>query len=91
MNRAIGLLFYSILGGILMAAFLMVPGVFRYAFSLGAILLGIRFFRVQESVLFRVLFIVFVVVFSLLFTVVYVMLAYANGWYLQEGYKVPQE
>lgn len=85
--RGLVVLLYSIAGAILMSGFILVPGITRYAFSLGALLLGIRFFRVRDGIAARIVFIVLVVVLCLIFTSMYVVFATANDWWIPDAYK----
>ncbi|MBO9606105.1 MAG: hypothetical protein J7639_09155 [Paenibacillaceae bacterium] len=85
--RGLVLLLYSIAGALLMSGFILVPGITRYAFSLGAILLGIRFFRIRDGIGARITFILLVVVLCLVFTSMYVVFATANDWWIPDVYK----
>ena len=71
---------YCLLAGTLMGLFVLTPGVFKYAFSLGALLLCIRFFQSFDSIWARVGFISAVIFLSLLIPIIYVGLALAFGW-----------
>lgn len=86
MRNALFLLLYGLAGGVLMSLFMMSAGVTRYLFSLGAVLLGMQFFKRYDSKGLRIGFIVLVLVFSLFFPLIYVMLALANGWYVNPDY-----
>ncbi|WP_409341066.1 hypothetical protein [Paenibacillus sp. MBLB4367] len=77
---------FSLLCGVLMSAFILVEGVFRYAFSLGAIVIGIKFFRMYASIGARIGFVALVVVFALILPAVYVTLAYAYDWPINPAY-----
>jgi len=77
---------FSLLCGALMSAFILVEGVFRYAFSLGAIVAGIKFFRMFSSIGARIGFVASVVVFALIMPAIYVMLAYAYDWPINPVY-----
>lgn len=69
-----------------MSAFILMQGIFRYAFSLGALLIGIRFFKTHETIGSRIGFIAVVVVFTLIMPSIYVLIAYANGWPINPVY-----
>lgn len=84
--RALLFISYCLLAGTLMAQLVLIPGVFKYAFSLGALLLGIRFFRTFDSIGARIGFISATIFLSLLIPIVYFGLALAFGWNIDPKY-----
>ncbi|WP_438446761.1 hypothetical protein [Gorillibacterium sp. sgz5001074] len=76
----------TLAAGILMSIFVLTTGMFRHIFSLGAVLVGIQFFRREEEKKPRIWFVVLVLLLALVLPVLYVMLAYANGWYIDPRY-----
>ncbi|CAM4252345.1 hypothetical protein [Paenibacillus tarimensis] len=70
---------YSTVIGLLLAVFSFIPGLIRFVFSLGALLLGIRFFGKYDSIGLRIGMIVLSVVFIVLFIMIGVIIMYANG------------
>ncbi|SDT42941.1 hypothetical protein SAMN05444162_4254 [Paenibacillaceae bacterium GAS479] len=67
---------YGLLGGALLALFVLVPGIVRFAFSLLALWLGIRFFRSHGSIARRIGFIVFSFVFFILIVLYVTMVTF---------------
>ncbi len=64
---------YATAAGLCLAFFTNITDFFRYAFSLLALFIGIRFFKNYDRLAYRIIFIVFAIIFFLLFTVVYAM------------------
>ena len=87
MRKALELIGFSLLTGILMTCYLLIPGMFKFAFSLGSLYIGFQYFKRTETWAPRVGFIVLTVVLALLFTVVYTALALYYGWYVNPAYK----
>jgi hypothetical protein len=69
-----------------MAQLVLISGVFKYAFSLAAILLAVRFFRTFESIWARMGFIFATIFLSFLIPIVYFGLALAFGWNIDPKY-----
>ncbi|GBF71927.1 hypothetical protein PA598K_00153 [Paenibacillus sp. 598K] len=78
-KRALLLTAYSFACGLLLAVFAQMDSLLRFAFSLGALLLGIRFFRDFESLRSRITFIALAIVFYVLITIIIIMVLYAQG------------
>lgn len=72
------LLLYSLIAGLLMSLYLSIHDVIKYGFSLGAIYVGFRYFRANESTWLRVWFIVSTIIIALLLTVIYAIYQYAK-------------
>jgi hypothetical protein len=77
---------YMLLTSVLMSAFMLASGMFRYAFSLAAVLLGIQFFKLEEEKAPRIWFVVLVLIFAMIFPVIYIMVAFMNGWQIDPEY-----
>jgi uncharacterized membrane protein AbrB (regulator of aidB expression) len=77
---------YTLAAGILMSVFVLTSGMFRHVFSLGAVLVGIQFFKRWEEKKPRIWFIVLVVLCALFLPLIYVFVAYSNGWYVDPRY-----
>jgi RsiW-degrading membrane proteinase PrsW (M82 family) len=75
---------YALAAGILMSIFVLTTGVFRYVFSLGAILVGMQFFKREEEKKPRIWFVVLVFLFAMFLPVIAVSVSYANGWYVPD-------
>ncbi|XEC96983.1 hypothetical protein AB6A23_10845 [Paenibacillus tarimensis] len=88
-RTAMGVLFYSLACGLLLSIFSFVPGLFRYAFSLGALLLGIRFFRNYEKLSLRVIFIVLSIVFYFITAVIVSIVLFMQGMPVQDTALAP--
>lgn len=86
MGRAIQLFGFSLAVGLLMSVFILVPGIFRYAFSLGALFVGIQFFKRFEGKGARIGFILLAIVFSLFIPSIYAAMAYQLGWPLDPSF-----
>lgn len=82
MNKAAALLAYGAACALLLAAFSMIQDFLRYLFSLGAFLLGLRFFGQYETWGMRLGLIGLTLVFYFLFVFLYTVIAYARGWYI---------
>lgn len=72
---------YVLAAGILMSIFVLATGMFRYVFSLGAILVGFQFFKREEEKKPRIWFVVLVFLSAMILPVVFVSVAFVNGWY----------
>jgi hypothetical protein len=70
---------YSMVIGVLLVAFSMIPAFWRYLFSLGALFIGIRFFGRYDRLAMRVWLFILSFIFFLIFTVVAVMILYSTG------------
>jgi len=86
MRNTLIILMYSLGAGLLMAAFILGTGITRHLFSLCAVVLGIQFFKRHDGKGMRITFVVLVLVLALFFSSLYVLLAVANGWYLNPEY-----
>lgn len=73
---------YALAAGILMSIFVLVPGLIRNVFSLGAVLVGFQFFKREEEKKPRIWFVVLVFAFAMILPVLFVGIAYVNGWYV---------
>ncbi|KQX61158.1 MULTISPECIES: hypothetical protein [unclassified Paenibacillus] len=71
--RFLWLLMYSLLCAILLACFSNIHDVSKYIFSLGALYVGMRFFRRFEQIGFRIWFIVIAVLFYFIFSLIYAL------------------
>ncbi|MNI02530.1 hypothetical protein D3C73_554070 [compost metagenome] len=71
--RIIWLLLYSLACGILLSLYINIQDLIKFAFSLGALFLGIRFFRSNESLGMRIGFILTSIVLALFFSLVYAL------------------
>lgn len=76
----------ALAAGVLMSAFVLTSGPFHYVYSLGAILVGMQYFRREEERKPRIWFVVLVLLMALFLPMLYVMLAYVNGWYIDPKY-----
>lgn len=72
----------SLAAGGLMTIFVLSSGISKHLFSLGAVLIGIYIFKSYETKGSRIAFIVMTILFSFFIPPVYVVVAYANGWYV---------
>lgn len=86
MRKALEFLGFSLIISLLMALFILVPGFVRYLFSLGALYIGLQYFKRHEGWGLRIGILVTSIVLTLLITVVYVALAYVYGWYINPIY-----
>ena len=68
--RILWLLMYSLLCAVLLTCFSTIQDFVKYIFSLGALYVGMRFFRRFEQISFRVWFIVISVFFYFLFSLI---------------------
>ncbi|MNY53913.1 hypothetical protein D3C86_1897160 [compost metagenome] len=68
--RFLWLLMYSLLCAVLLTCFSTIQDFVKYIFSLGALYVGMRFFRRFEQISFRVWFIVISVFFYFLFSLI---------------------
>ncbi|WNQ13676.1 hypothetical protein MJA45_11860 [Paenibacillus aurantius] len=80
MPRWLALLGFSLAAALLMSGFILVTGMIKYVFSLGALFLGIQFFKTYDGKGIRIGFIAITFVLALFLPVLYVALAVANGW-----------
>ncbi|MDQ0899966.1 MULTISPECIES: hypothetical protein [unclassified Paenibacillus] len=71
--RFLWLLMYSLLCAVLLTCFSNIHGISKYVFSLGALYLGMRFFRKFEQVGFRIWFVVISVLFYFIFSLIYAL------------------
>lgn len=71
--RIVWLLAYSLACAILLTLFSNIQDMFKYVFSLGALFLGIRFFRQFEELRYRIWFFVIAVFFYFVFNVIYAL------------------
>jgi hypothetical protein len=78
---------YALAAGILMSIFVLVPGLVRNIFSLGAILVGFQFFKREEEKKPRIWFVVLVFVFAMILPVLFVGISYTSGWYVPDYLK----
>ncbi|QJC52368.1 hypothetical protein HGI30_12900 [Paenibacillus albicereus] len=67
---------YGVLGGALLAMFVLIPSVLRFVFSLLALWLGVRFFRRHESLGRRIGFVVSALAFFFLFVLFITMVMF---------------
>ncbi|QGG56767.1 hypothetical protein [Paenibacillus sp. B01] len=67
---------YGLVGGALLAMFVLIPSVIRFVFSLIALWLGVRFFRSHESLGRRIGFIVAALAFFFLFVLFITMVMF---------------
>lgn len=86
MGNTLRVLMYAAACGALLTAFSQISDFIKYVFSLGAFLLGLRFFRLYDGKWMRISFIAVAVVLFFVFSLVYVGLAVINGWYLNPDY-----
>lgn len=84
MKNFFKLLGFSTVAAICMALFMQIPDFTKYLFSLLAIYIGIRFFRIYETVGYRIAFVVIAIVLSLLFSVIYAFILYINTGEIKE-------
>lgn len=77
---------YTLAAGILMSVFVLTSGLFRHVFSLGAVVVGIQFFKRWEEKKPRIWFVVLVVLGALFFPLFYILIAVSNGWYVDPSY-----
>lgn len=70
---------YAFVCGLLLSLFALIDGLFRFAFSLGALFLGIRFFRDFETMGSRIWFIALSIFFYFVLTIIITMVLYAQG------------
>ncbi|MGO4497157.1 hypothetical protein AB4114_14780 [Paenibacillus sp. 2RAB27] len=68
--RFLWLLMYSLLCAVLLTCFSTIDDFVKYIFSLGALYVGMRFFRRFEQISFRVWFIVISVFFYFIFSLI---------------------
>ncbi|GIP32959.1 hypothetical protein [Paenibacillus sp. J2TS4] len=80
--RKLLLLVLSLAAGALMTVFVFMSGFYKHLFSLGAVLIGIYVFKTYETKGPKIAFIVLTLIFSFLLPPTYVLIAYANGWYV---------
>jgi hypothetical protein len=73
------LLLFSFCAGLLLALFALVNGILKFVFSLGALYVGILYFRRQESVGMRIGFVVLSIVFFIIMTIVLTAIMYVQG------------
>ncbi len=71
---------YGLACAICLTFFSMIQDLIKYAFSLGAFFLGLRFFRFYETWGVRIAFILTSIALYFVVTVIYTVLAIANGW-----------
>jgi len=86
LKNAMIVMLYSLAAGVLMATFILGSGITRHLFSLSAVLIGVRFFKRHEGKGSRIAFVVLVLLLALILSSFYVLLAVANGWYLNPEY-----
>ncbi|WP_127584313.1 hypothetical protein [Paenibacillus koleovorans] len=80
MKKTLWLLLLSFIAGHLLLIFSWLNGgLFRYVFSIGALLIGVYFFKQYDSLKLRIWFIVVSVFFYLLLTIIYTMIYVATG------------
>lgn len=77
---------YTLAAGILMSVFILSTGMFRYVFSLGAIMVGAQLFKREEEKKPRIWFVVFVFLLALFLPLIYVLFAVAYGWPVNPDY-----
>lgn len=85
MNKYLAIIIHGIGAGLCLVGFTMINDLMRYAFSLGAFFLGLRFFSHYDTWGVRAGFIGATVLFYMFFVLLYTVLAYINGWPLPEG------
>ena len=71
--KVLWLLLYSVACGILLSLYINIQDLIKFAFSLGALYLGIRFFRSNESLGMRIGLIITSLVLALFFSLVYAL------------------
>lgn len=90
MGPKLELFLYSLACGACLAAFTLIPDLFRYIFSLVTFFLGLRFFGKHETWGMRIGLMVLAVLFFFIFITAYTILAIINGWYLPALPQTPQ-
>ncbi|MZQ81669.1 hypothetical protein GQF01_05920 [Paenibacillus sp. 5J-6] len=80
--RFLWLFLYSLVCAVLLACFSNIHDFTKYIFSLGALYLGMRFFRRFEGLGFRIWFIVIAVILYFMFNLIYAL-------YTQTGITAP--
>lgn len=82
MNRNLAVFLYSLACGTLLVAFSLIPGIIKYAFSLGAFFLGLKFFGTYETWGPRLALIGGSLVVFLILLVIYAFFAALYGWHV---------
>ncbi|MCU6708946.1 hypothetical protein M6D81_09460 [Paenibacillus sp. J5C_2022] len=80
LKTAFWVVLYAFLAGFALALFAQITPIIRYAFSLLALVIGIRFFRLYDTIGLRVAFIVTAIIFYFL-----VAIAFAIYQYMREN------
>lgn len=78
--KALKLIAWALLTGALLFVFTIIPGLWRYIFSLGAFFIGVRVFGMYESWKARMSYILASLVFFFLILLIYVIAAFVNEW-----------
>ena len=71
---------WGLLTGALLFIFTIIPGLWRFIFSLGAFYIGVRVFGFYETWQARVGYILATIVFFFVVLVIYVVIAFVNEW-----------
>lgn len=82
MNAKLNLFVTSIVCGLCLAVFSLIPSFVKFAFSLVAFFVGLRFFGQYDSWKMRLALIAISIIWYFLFVIIYTFLAIANNWYL---------
>lgn len=85
MNKYLALVIHGLGAGALLVGFTFINDLLRYAFSLGAFFIGLRFFSHYDTWGIRLSFVGVTIIFFMFFVMLYTVLAYAYGWPLPEG------
>ncbi|MFD0959391.1 hypothetical protein [Paenibacillus chungangensis] len=80
LKTAFWVVLYAFLAGLALALFAQITPIIRYVFSLLALVIGIRFFRLYDTIGLRVAFIVTAIIFYFL-----VAIAFAIYQYMKEN------
>ncbi|RXZ77294.1 hypothetical protein EBB07_32520 [Paenibacillaceae bacterium] len=73
------ILCYGLLCGLLLAVFSQIDSLTRFAFSLGALLAGVHFFKREERLAPRIWFVVTSIIFYFMITIVITVVLIAQG------------
>ncbi|MFD2670193.1 hypothetical protein [Marinicrinis sediminis] len=88
MSRVWSILLYSMAISALLAAFSLIPSLFKYVCSIGALLLGFRFFSIHDEWRDRIWFFGAFIIGFLLWVSLYAALAIVFDWPLPEGARI---
>lgn len=79
---------FMLAAALLLCLFMYTNGPFKYVFSLGAVLIGMEYFKREETTKYRVWFAVLAFMGALFFSLLYTFLAVGYGWVTPE--QLPQ-